>query len=152
MGVDKNARSERGINTLQTVRVKTLNSVGNKTFLQALISSNPNGGNHLEFIFNTPSHHRVHHGSNRQYWDKNYAGVLIIWDRMLGTFEPEVEEVRYGISEPLNSNNPVKVFFHGISRLIRKFKKMDGFKNKLLIFIKPPDWMPSNSSGNLTSK
>ena len=100
----------------------------------------------VEFIFNTPSHHRVHHGSNRQYWDKNYAGILIIWDRMLGTFEPEVEEVRYGISEPLQSNNPIKVFLHGIFRLFRKLKKVDGFKNKLLVFVKPPDWMPQNQN------
>lgn len=106
----------------------------------------------VEYIFNTPSHHRVHHGSNRQYWDKNYAGILIIWDRMLGTFEPEVEKVRYGISESLNSNNPIKVFFHGITRLFRKLKKVDGFKNKLLVFIKPPDWMPLSSQESLTDK
>ena len=97
----------------------------------------------IEYIFNTPSHHRVHHGSNRQYWDKNYAGILIIWDRMLGTFEPEVETVRYGISEPLNSVNPIKVFFHGLTRFYKRFKEIKGFKNKLLLFIKPPDWSPS---------
>ncbi len=96
----------------------------------------------VEYIFNTPSHHRVHHGSNRQYWDKNYAGILIIWDRMLGTFEPEKEKVIYGISEPLNSVNPINVFFHGISRFFRKLKQIKGFQNKLLAFIKPPDWMP----------
>ncbi len=94
----------------------------------------------VEYIFNTPSHHRVHHGSNRQYWDKNYAGILIIWDRMFGTFEPEIEKVKYGISEPLNSNNPIKVFFHGLTRLYNKIRKTKGFKNKLLVFIKPPDW------------
>ncbi len=94
----------------------------------------------VEFIFNTPSHHRVHHGSNRQYWDKNYAGILIIWDRMLGTFEPEVEKVKYGISEPLRSNNPIKVFFHGLSRLFRKINRTQGVKNKFLVLIKPPDW------------
>ncbi|WP_051116986.1 sterol desaturase family protein [Vibrio campbellii] len=66
---------------------------------------------HLEWVFNTPSHHRVHHGVNRQYIDKNYAGVLIIWDRMFGTFEPEVETVRYGISKPVNSFNPITVTF-----------------------------------------
>lgn len=65
----------------------------------------------LEWVFNTPSHHRVHHGVNRQYIDKNYAGVLIIWDRMFGTFEPEIETVRYGISKPVNSFNPIKVTF-----------------------------------------
>lgn len=98
----------------------------------------------VEFIFNTPSHHRVHHGSNRQYWDKNYAGILIIWDRMLGTFEPEKEKVVYGISEPLNSVNPIKVFFHGIARFFLKLKRIDGLNNKILAFIKPPDWMPED--------
>ncbi|WP_299676968.1 sterol desaturase family protein [uncultured Tenacibaculum sp.] len=103
----------------------------------------------VEYVFNTPSHHRVHHGSNRQYWDKNYGGILIIWDRLLGTFEPEVEEVRYGISEPVNSTNPIIVFFHGITRLYKKIKSVNGFKNKILVFIKPPDWMPTN---HLTQK
>lgn len=96
----------------------------------------------FEYIFNTPSHHRVHHGSNRQYWDKNYGGILILWDRILGTFEPEVEKVVYGISEPLNSVNPLKVFLHGLSRLARKIGKVKGIKNKILVLIKPPDWMP----------
>ncbi|MEM6720719.1 MAG: sterol desaturase family protein [Bacteroidota bacterium] len=98
----------------------------------------------VEYIFNTPSHHRVHHGSNKQYWNKNYAGIFIIWDRLLGTFEPEVEKVVYGISEPLKSTNPIKVFFHGITRFFQKLQRIDGFKNKLLAFIKPPDWMPNN--------
>lgn len=96
----------------------------------------------VEYVFNTPSHHRVHHGSNRQYWDKNYAGILIIWDRMLGTFEPENEKVIYGISAPLSSVNPIKVFFHGIARFFKKLKQIKGVYNKLLAFIKPPDWMP----------
>ncbi len=97
----------------------------------------------IEKIFNTPSHHRVHHGSNRQYWDKNYAGILIIWDRMLGTFEPEVEKVCYGISEPLNSVNPVKVFFHGLTRLGKKLGETKGIANKFKVLVKPPDWTPS---------
>ncbi|MEM9546447.1 MAG: sterol desaturase family protein [Bacteroidota bacterium] len=100
----------------------------------------------VEYIFNTPSHHRVHHGSNRQYWDKNYGGILIIWDRLLGTFEPENEKVIYGISEPLNSVNPIKVFFHGLSRFFRKLKKIKGLPNKILAFVKPPDWMPDQKS------
>ncbi|WP_295893457.1 sterol desaturase family protein [uncultured Vibrio sp.] len=65
----------------------------------------------LEYLFNTPSHHRVHHGVNKQYIDKNYAGVLIIWDKFFGTFEPEKETVRYGISNPVNSYNPLTVTF-----------------------------------------
>lgn len=96
----------------------------------------------IEFIFNTPSHHRVHHGSNRQYWDKNYAGIFIIWDRMLGTFEPEVEEVRYGLDKPINSNNPIIVFFHGLQRLFKSMGEAKGLGNKLKLLIKPPGWRP----------
>ncbi|WP_028763943.1 sterol desaturase family protein [Shewanella colwelliana] len=65
----------------------------------------------LEWIFNTPSHHRVHHGSNPQYIDKNYAGVLIIWDRLFGTYVKEEETVKYGITKPVNSFNPLVVTF-----------------------------------------
>ena len=65
----------------------------------------------LEWIFNTPSHHRVHHGSNKQYIDKNYGNLLIIWDRMFGTFEPEEEEVKFGLVNNVNTFNPVKVTF-----------------------------------------
>ncbi|MDE2761510.1 MAG: sterol desaturase family protein [Gemmatimonadota bacterium] len=97
----------------------------------------------IEFLFNTPSHHRVHHGSNRQYWDRNYAGMLIIWDRMFGTFEPEVERVVYGIDQPINSNNPIKVFLHGIQRLILKIFRTRGVRNKLRVLVKPPDWSAS---------
>lgn len=96
----------------------------------------------IEFIMNTPSHHRVHHGVNRQYWDKNYAGILIIWDRMFGTFEEEQEEVRYGVTEPIKSINPIVVFFHGFTRLFRQMKQAKGIKNKLLYLIMPPGWKP----------
>lgn len=94
----------------------------------------------IEYVFNTPSHHRVHHGVNRQYWDKNYAGIFIIWDRLFGTFEEEQEEVRYGVSEPINSVNPLVVFFHGFTRLFRKMSQAKGIKNKFLYLIKPPGW------------
>ncbi len=97
----------------------------------------------IEFLFNTPSHHRVHHGVNRQYWDKNYAGILIIWDRLFGTFEEEIEKVEYGVSEPIDSVNPFTVFFHGLTRLYHKMAKAKGLKNKLLYLIKPPDWNPT---------
>lgn len=99
----------------------------------------------IEAIMNTPSHHRVHHGVNKQYWDKNYAGILIIWDRMFGTFEEEVEEVRYGVSEPINSVNPIIVFFHGFSRFYKQLKSVKGLKNKLLLFVKPPGWIPDEN-------
>ena len=96
----------------------------------------------IEYLFNTPSHHRVHHGSNLQYWDKNYSGILIIWDRLFGTFAQEEEKVVYGIFEPIESVNPFVVFFHGITRFYHKMIQIKGVKNKLLLFIKPPDWEP----------
>ena len=74
----------------------------------------------VEAVLNTPSHHRVHHGSNPQYLDKNYGGIFIVWDRLFRTFEEEREQVVYGIVTPLDSVNPFVVFFHGLTRLFRK--------------------------------
>lgn len=67
----------------------------------------------LERIFNTPSNHRVHHGSNRIYLDKNYGGFLIFWDILFGTYQPETEKPNYGITTGFVSHNPVKLVFHG---------------------------------------
>lgn len=66
----------------------------------------------LEYVLNTPSHHRVHHGVNNAYLDKNYAGVLIIWDRLFGSFVKETEEPKYGIIKPVNSFNPLWINTH----------------------------------------
>ncbi|MDZ7923839.1 MAG: sterol desaturase family protein [Marinagarivorans sp.] len=67
----------------------------------------------LEYIFNTPSHHRVHHGINPQYIDKNFGGMLIIWDRFFGTYEEEVEPVIYGVVGMEPTRNPIKVLLRG---------------------------------------
>lgn len=67
----------------------------------------------LEWILNTPSHHRVHHGVNNPYLDRNYAGVLIIWDRLFGSFVTETETPRYGIIKPIKSYNPLWINTHG---------------------------------------
>ena len=66
----------------------------------------------LEAVLNTPSHHRVHHGANEQYLDRNYGGILVIWDRLFGSFEPEGERVRYGLTTNIETFNPVRVAFH----------------------------------------
>jgi hypothetical protein len=104
----------------------------------------------IEAIFNTPSHHRVHHGSNRRYIDKNYAGILIIWDRMFGTFEPESETVIYGVNPPINSFNPLVVFGHGFAKLGHQIWHAKGFGTKLGYLIQPPGWQPK-SDPNLTN-
>lgn len=96
----------------------------------------------IEWLMNTPSHHRVHHGSNKAYLDKNYGGIFIIWDRLFGTFAQEEETVEYGLVKPINSVNPFVAFFHGLYRLGRDVWKMPGFTNKLGVLINPPGWHP----------
>ena len=66
----------------------------------------------LEWVLNTPSHHRVHHGSNPRYLDRNYGGILIVWDRLSGSFEAEGEPVRYGLTKNIHTFNPLKIAFH----------------------------------------
>lgn len=78
----------------------------------------------LEWVFNTPSHHRVHHGSNPAYLDTNFGGVLIVFDRLFGTFVEERadELVRYGLTKPVTSNNPFVIAFHEWANLWRDLK------------------------------
>lgn len=93
----------------------------------------------LEWLFNTPSHHRVHHGRNPQYIDKNYAGILIIWDKLFGTFVPEEETVIYGITKPVNSFNPIKVTFSEWRDMFREVTtKGLGLSKRLGILFAPP--------------
>ncbi len=92
----------------------------------------------IEAIFNTPSHHRVHHGSNPEYLDRNYGGVLIVWDRMFGTFAEEKAKVDYGLVAPIASVNPVVVTFHGFYRLGKEVWAADGIAGKLRVLAAPP--------------
>ena len=101
----------------------------------------------LEYILNTPSHHRVHHGSNPKYIDKNHAGTLIIWDRFFGTFQKEEEEVYYGTTKPLSSWNPVYANVHYWDELIKTARKSTSIKDKINVFIKPPGWLPGYMGG-----
>lgn len=93
-----------------------------------------------EAVFNTPSHHRVHHGTNPEYIDKNYAGVLIIWDRLFASFEPEVAPVRYGVLHPVRSHNPLFVGFHLWWDIARDVWRADSWSAKLKYVFFPPDW------------
>ncbi|WP_071870805.1 sterol desaturase family protein [Atopomonas hussainii] len=94
----------------------------------------------IEAVMNTPSHHRVHHATNRQYLDKNYAGILIIWDRMFGSFAEEQETVRYGVYPRINSINPLVVFFHGYAKLCRQVVNAKSVGEAINYLIKPPGW------------
>jgi sterol desaturase/sphingolipid hydroxylase (fatty acid hydroxylase superfamily) len=92
----------------------------------------------LEWIFNTPSHHRVHHGANEQYIDKNYGNLLIIWDRIFGTFEPEKESVKYGLVKNVNTYNPVKITFMGWKEILDDIKQSKSLSHSLYLFFGPP--------------
>lgn len=101
----------------------------------------------LEYILNTPSHHRVHHGSNPKYIDKNHAGTLIIWDRMFGTFQKEEEDVYFGITKPLNSWNPVWANLHYWHDLIHQAGASKTLSDKIQVFLRPPGWFPEYLGG-----
>jgi len=92
----------------------------------------------LELILNTPSHHRVHHGANSQYIDKNYGNLLIIWDKMFGTFEPEIEKVKYGLVKNVNTFNPVKITFMAWQDIIKDMRNSENFGEALKYFFGPP--------------
>ena len=84
-----------------------------------------NSGRPIEFIFNTPSHHRVHHGSDAEYLDRNYAGILIIWDRMFGTFAAETHRPTYGLTTPVGTYNIWKLQTREYAAIARDWKGVD---------------------------
>lgn len=105
----------------------------------------------FEAIFNTPSHHRVHHATNPQYLDRNHAGIFIIWDRMFGTFEPEVEKPVYGLVKNIETNNPVKVAFLEWYFMFKDFfTSKTSIMNKIKYLYKPPGWK-HDGTGSISS-
>jgi sterol desaturase/sphingolipid hydroxylase (fatty acid hydroxylase superfamily) len=96
----------------------------------------------LDEVFNTPSVHRVHHGSNRQYLDKNYGGILMIWDKLFGTFEREDEKVVYGLTRNIHTNNPIKITFVEFGHIWQDVKKCRTMKDKLRIIFGGLSWRP----------
>ncbi|WMX15817.1 sterol desaturase family protein [Aureispira sp. CCB-E] len=102
----------------------------------------------FEFIFNTPSHHRVHHAKNIIYLDRNHAGILIIWDRMFGTFmeEDPNEPVIYGITTNINTYNPLKIASHEFINLGKDIYKAPTFVDKLKYIFLPPGWSHDGST------
>jgi len=93
----------------------------------------------IEYIFATPSNHRVHHGSQEKYINKNYGATFIIWDRMFGTYEPEGEKAEYGLTHPLpNKGNPIYVNFHEFIDIWNDVRKAKGFKRKMFFLFGNP--------------
>lgn len=96
----------------------------------------------IEMVFNTPSHHRAHHGANQQYLDKNYGGILIVWDRLFGTFEPEVRRLKYGLTKNISTYNPLRIAYHEYVAIARDVKTASGRRDKLRHVFGRPGWTP----------
>jgi sterol desaturase/sphingolipid hydroxylase (fatty acid hydroxylase superfamily) len=105
----------------------------------------------LETVFNTPSHHRVHHGSNPRYIDRNHGGTLIIWDKLFGTFEPEnpADPVRFGLTKNIETYNPVRIAFHEWVEMFRDAWRAPGWDNKLRYVFGNPGWRHEESPSPL---
>lgn len=100
----------------------------------------------LEKIFVTPSHHRVHHGKNIDYMDRNYSVIFIFWDKLFNSFEVETEKVEYGILHPEKSKNPLRILTNPWVNLYRQIKSVPGWKNRLLTLWHAPGWSHDGSS------
>jgi alkylglycerol monooxygenase len=101
----------------------------------------------LEYILSTPSHHRVHHGRNEQYLDKNYGGITILWDRLFGTFAEEEEKVDYGLVKQLESNNLLWINAHEFVKIAQDVKSSTKFQHALSYIFGKPGWAPGAVSG-----
>jgi len=104
----------------------------------------------LETVFNTPSHHRVHHGSNPRYIDRNHGGTLIIWDKLFGTFEPEnpADPVRFGLTKNIETYNPVRIAFEEWVAMFRDVWRAPGWNNKLRYLLGNPGWRHEEPTGS----
>ena len=104
----------------------------------------------FEAIFNTPSHHRVHHGRNPIYLDRNHAGIFIVWDKIFGTFEPEAEPVDYGLTKNIHTFNPVRIAFHEWSSMLRDAWNAKTWRGRFGYLLMPPGWT-ENGAGKTAS-
>jgi hypothetical protein len=100
----------------------------------------------LGWVLVTPSHHRVHHGTNPIYRDKNYGGIFIVWDRLFGSFAPETEAPVYGLVKPLQSDNPLWAHVHGWVELARELRAQTRWRDRLGVLLRNPGWRPGDAN------
>ena len=100
----------------------------------------------VEFVFNTPSHHRVHHASDPDYLDRNYAGILIVWDRLFGTFQPEVQRPTYGLTHPVGTYHLLRLQYGDYVALWRDVRAASRWRDRLGYLFRPPGWSPDRSA------
>jgi sterol desaturase/sphingolipid hydroxylase (fatty acid hydroxylase superfamily) len=99
----------------------------------------------VELVFNTPSHHRVHHGSDPEYLDKNYGGILIVWDRLFGTFVEEQRRPRYGLTKPVGTYHLLRLQYGDYAQILRDVRAADRWRDRLGHLFGPPGWAPAGS-------
>jgi sterol desaturase/sphingolipid hydroxylase (fatty acid hydroxylase superfamily) len=97
----------------------------------------------VELVMNTPSHHRVHHGANAQYLDRNYGGILIVWDRLFGTFEAEGERVVYGLTTNIATFNPARVATHEYAAIWADLRRAGTWRERMGYLFRGPGWTPA---------
>ncbi len=97
----------------------------------------------FEFVFNTPSHHRVHHGRDPQYLDKNYGGILIVWDRLFGSYADEVQRPNYGLTKPVDTFNIWTLQTHEYRNIARDVAASRSWKERVGYVVGPPGWTPA---------
>ncbi|HEY0889499.1 MAG TPA: sterol desaturase family protein [Nocardioides sp.] len=103
----------------------------------------------IELVFNTPSHHRVHHGSDPEYLDKNYGGILIVFDRLFGTFQPERQQPTYGLTKPVGTYHLLKLQYGDYAALLRDVRSADNWRDRLGYVFGPPGWEPTPRDGGV---
>lgn len=101
----------------------------------------------LEWILNTPSHHRVHHGRNPEYIDRNHAGVFILWDRIFGTFQKEIAKPTYGVTRATETFNPVHAQWKPVVHLWQDLRSIPNWRDKIRFMFAPPGWYPESMGG-----
>ena len=97
----------------------------------------------VELVLNTPSHHRVHHGSDPEYLDRNYGGILIVWDRLFGSFQPELQRPTYGLTTPVGTTNLLRLQTHEYAAIARDVRSAPTLREKLGYVFGPPGWRPA---------
>jgi sterol desaturase/sphingolipid hydroxylase (fatty acid hydroxylase superfamily) len=100
----------------------------------------------VELVFNTPSHHRVHHASDPDYLDKNYAGMLIVWDRLFGSYAEETHRPTYGLTKNIASHNPFRLQYHEYAAIMRDVRRSASWRERFGYLFAPPGWTPKHTA------
>jgi sterol desaturase/sphingolipid hydroxylase (fatty acid hydroxylase superfamily) len=104
----------------------------------------------IEWLFNTPSHHRVHHAANGSYLDRNFGGIFIVWDRMFGTFERESIRCEYGLTKNIATYNPLRVAYHEYAAIARDVRNATRWQDRLSHLVRGPGWRPDHARESAT--